>query len=113
MTKLNEKAQVLVTFIILLPLICLLVLFFIQKLMIISERNYLNSIAQDACNYYIKTSNISKTTSLLNKNDSKLTDIKIIEKENQILVEFKKEIQDLFNFFQDNNELHMEVTCNR
>lgn len=113
MIKLNEKAQVLVIFVILLPLICLLVFFFIQKLLIINEENHLNSIAYDACSYYIKTSNYQETVNLLMENDTKLTDIKIMEKDNQISVTFQKEIDDLFHFFQDNNKLHIEVTCNR
>ena len=113
MIKLNEKAQVLVIFVILLPLICLLVFFFIQKLLIINEENHLNSIAYDACSYYIKTRNYQDTVNLLIENEANLTDIKIKEKDSKISVTFQKEIDDLFHFFQDNNKLHIEVTCNR
>ena len=82
MTKLNNKGQTLVIFIILLPLICFITFFFIQKLILIYDEAHLKNIANDSCN-------------------------------DKVTIEFKKEINDLFNFFNENNNMYIKVTCNR
>ena len=110
--NLNNRGQTLVIFIILLPLVCFIMFFFIQKLMLINEKTYLKSIANDSCNYYLKNNNIDKTIELLKKNDSNLKNIVVNDELDTVMIEFDKEINDLFDFFED-NKIHIKVTCNR
>lgn len=110
---LNEKGQILVIFIILLPLIILITFIFFQKLLLINEENHLKSIANDACSYYIKSNNKDKVIKLLKENESTIQNIIITTNKDEVIVEFDKEIKDLFNFFNDNNKMHIKTTCNR
>ena len=113
MTKLNNKGQTLVIFIILLPLICFITFFFIQKLILIYDEAHLKNMANDSCNYYLKKGNKEKTVELIKKNDNKIQDIIINDNNDKVTIEFKKEINDLFNFFNENNNMYIKVTCNR
>ena len=110
---LNDKGQTLVIFIILLPIVCLITFFFIQKLIFINEEVHLKNLGKDSCRYYLESGNKNKMITLLKKNDSKIDNIKINSDDGVVTLEFDKEIDDLFNFFNDNNYMHIKVTCNR
>lgn len=107
MNKLNNKAQTLVAFILLLPLICLIVVIFLEKLYLYSEKENLKSTANLICTKAIKEYNPEKLEELALKNDKKITDFKINKLDTEITVELTKEMKIITNSY----TINQTITC--
>lgn len=93
--KINTHGQVLVPFILILPVILLILAVVVEQGMLLSEKNNLNNLAFDLCGYSDKDNQTLEE--LLLKNDTNLVNIKIIREENNIIeVTFQKEKEAIF-----------------
>lgn len=86
MKKINDKGQVLVVFVIILPLLILLTVFFIKKGYIEYEKNKINNILNIACKS-------SDSEEIIKENDNKLI-YKINVENNKKTLIVKKKILD-------------------
>lgn len=103
----NNKGQVLVIFVIILPIFLIILSLVIDLgLMSIEKRNISNN-TKDAVEYYLQSNEEEKTKKLLNKN---IDDIEINIKDNDYYVEItvKKEYKGLYSIIKNENVI--EVT---
>ena len=68
----NNKGQVLILFVILLPILLIITSFFILKIYFKIEKDDQIRILDDLCNYYIKNKDIDKTMDYANRIDNNL-----------------------------------------
>ena len=97
----NNKGQVLVVFVILLPILLLIFTFVVDiGLLSIEKRKIINN-TYDAVDYYLESLDKEKTINLLNSN---LEDIKIDIKDEDIyvIISVEKEYKGIFNIIYDN-----------
>lgn len=92
----NNKGQVLVIFVVLLPFVLILFGYIIDKCYLLYEENSQKNIGNMVCKYAIKEGNDSKVRQLALENDNKYNDIKIKRKDKEITITLKKEITSLF-----------------
>lgn len=102
----NNKGQVLVMFVLLLPILFLVIYFFISEVYLGNEKKELDRINNKLCNYYKKTGNIEKVLSYGEKIDNKII-ITINENENNIEIKLLKE-KELFN---KKNKIKSKLIC--
>lgn len=107
MSKLNNKAQTLVAFIILLPIICLVIILFLEKLYLYSEKENLKSIANLICIKSENEENFDTLKKLALANDSKITNFKIEVQNANTIIELSKTVK----VFTDSYNINEKVTC--
>ncbi len=107
MSKLNNKAQTLVAFIILLPIICLVIILFLEKLYLYSEKENLKSIANLICIKSENGENFDTLKKLALANDSKITNFKIEVQNANTIIELSKTVK----VFTDSYNINEKVTC--
>lgn len=107
MSKLNNKAQTLVAFIILLPIICLVIILFLEKLYLYSEKENLKSIANLICIKSENEENFDTLKKLALANDSKITNFKIEIQNANTIIELSKTVK----VFTDSYNINEKVTC--
>lgn len=93
----NNKGQVLVMFLLLLPVLLLLFAYVIDKCYLLYQENSQKNIGDIVCNYALdsnKTENDIKNLAL--ENDPNLKTIKITRKNNQVEIILEKEIDSQF-----------------
>lgn len=107
MSKLNNKAQTLVAFIILLPIICLVIILFLEKLYLYSEKENLKSIANLICIKSKNEENFDTLKKLALANDSKITNFKIEVQNANTIIELSKTAK----VFTDSYSINEKVIC--
>ena len=103
----NKKGQVLVLFIIVLPLIILLISMLIGKVYLYSEKKYQQDLANEACRYYKKGKSIDTIKEIILENDSNQA-IKITNRNDTIKIILVKNIDNLLN---KKNKVKTELIC--
>lgn len=78
----NNRAQVLVSFVLVLPIIILIVCFLINRIYLYGEKHNQEDIIKILCDYSMKEQNIDKIIELGKQNDPK-QDIKVIKNNNK------------------------------
>jgi len=112
----NNKGQVLVSFIILLPLILLLFTIVIDLgFMYIEKRNISNN-TRDAVEYYLKNKDnpnvVENTKKLLNKNISDI-EININSDNDYVEITISKNHKGIFNILKSNSEISITYKGNK
>ena len=102
----NSKGQVLVMFILLLPVLFLVIYFFVSDVYLNNEKKELNRIANKLCNYYKKNNDIDKVLDYGSKMDKDAI-ITINKKDNSIELKLSKE-KELFN---KKSKIKTEILC--
>ena len=92
----NKKGQVLVLFLMMLPVIIVVFGYLVDKCYLFYENNKLNNIGSTVCSYATLESGINKVKQLALENDKNLTKININKKNNKIEIVLEKEIDSLF-----------------
>lgn len=98
----NNKGQVLVTFIILLPIFLILFTFIIDIGLLSIEKRKISNNTFDATEYYLSTNDKEKTIELLNSNLEDV-DIEIIDNKESVIINVKKEYKGIYKIIYDNN----------
>lgn len=95
MNRLDNKGQVLVMFICLLPIVLLIIGAVVDISSMVIEKNKLSNINEIVSNYYMEHKNDDditlKITSLVKKNDDDIVNIKVDRKNNTIYLDKKIE----------------------
>ena len=92
----NNKGQVLVTFLILLPIVLVLFAYIVDKCYLLYQENSQKNIGNIVCDYALDTKNADNNIKQLAlENDSKLENIKIIRNDTQAVITLEKEIDSL------------------
>ena len=102
----NNKGQVLVMFVLLLPVLFLVIYFFVSEVYLNNEKKELNRIANRLCKYYKKNYDIDKVLDYGNKMDKDLV-ISISKKEDTITIKLEKD-KELFN---KKSKIKKELLC--
>jgi len=97
----NNKGQVLIIFVIMLPIFLLLVTFIIDLGMLSIEKRKISNNAYDAVNYYLENFNKEKTIKLLEDNLQNI-DIEIFDNAEYVEITVKKKYKVIFNIIYDN-----------
>jgi len=104
---LNNKGQVLVLFVLILPIFLLLAYFVYNELTLYGEKKNQEDLTSSLCKYYKKGTSIKELEELALKNDKDIS-IKIENEENNIKKTLVKEIDDLLN---KKNKIKTEIKC--
>lgn len=111
----NNKGQTLVIFVILLPILCILAGYTIEKCDLLYQKKILNEITETVCKYALdKNHNEEQIKQLALENDKKIQSIEITylkqSKEVQIIV--TKEKKSIFNIIgKDSYVIESTVKC--
>ena len=97
----NSKGQVLVIFVILLPIFLMILTFIIDLGMLSVEKRKIDNNTYDAAEYYLETNNKDKTIKLI-KNNIEEAEIDIQDSENSIEISVSKEYKGIYNIIYDN-----------
>ena len=93
----NNKGQVLVMFLILLPFVLVLFFYVIDKCYLLYQQNSQKNIGEIVCSYALDNSkNNDNVKQLALENDSKLEKIKISRSDDQVIITLGKEINSIF-----------------
>ena len=93
----NNKGQALITFVILLPVVLILFFYLIDKCYLLYSENSQKNIGNIVCNYALDINNVDDNIKQLAlENDSKLENIKIIRRNNQVTIILEKNINSMF-----------------
>lgn len=97
----NNKGQVLVVFVILLPILLLIFTFVVDIGLLSIEKRKISNNTYDAVEYYLENLDKEKTMNLLNSN---LEDIKIdiIDEDIYVIISVEKKYKGIFNIIYDN-----------
>ena len=97
----NNKGQVLVVFVILLPILLLILTFVVDIGLLSIEKRKISNNTYDAVEYYLENLDKEKTINLLNSN---LEDIKIdiIDEDIYVIIYVEKNYKGIFNIIYDN-----------
>lgn len=97
----NNKGQVLVVFVILLPILLLIFTFVVDVGLLSIEKRKISNNTYDAVEYYLENLDKEKTINLLNSN---LEDIKIdiIDEDIYVIIYVEKNYKGIFNIIYDN-----------
>ena len=97
----NSKGQVLVIFVILLPIFLMIFTFAIDLGMLSIEKRKIDNNTYDALEYYLESNNKDKTIKLIENN---IEDIKvnIEDSENSVEISISKEYKGIYNIIYDN-----------
>lgn len=103
----NKKGQVLVLFVIMLPLIVFIISMIIGKVYLYGEKKSQQDLANSACTYYKKGKDISEIKDIILENDKDQV-IKITDNNNKIKIILVKYIDNLLN---KKNKVKTELIC--
>lgn len=97
----NNKGQVLVVFVILLPILIIIFTFVVDIGLLSIEKRKISNNTYDAVEYYLENLDKEKTINLLNSN---LEDIKIdiIDEDIYVIISVEKNYKGIFNIIYDN-----------
>lgn len=111
----NNKGQVLISFILILPLIIFFGLFLFENYYINSEKLKIDSISRDICIYASKNNDEEKIKKLTHDNLEDINDVKINYNNESITIEINKNVKSIFGFFIGNKNYNYtsKVTCRR
>ena len=104
----NKKGQVLVLFVMILPIIFLLIYFVYLQLSLYGEKKNQQDLAYTLCNYYKDGKSISNLTEISKKNDKDST-LKIEQLKQGIEITLVKVVKDVMN---KENKVKTVITCN-
>ena len=93
---LNNQGQVLILFVILLPVLLFGIFGTIIHFSTIYEKRKLTNIAELACNYALKESSKEKVRSIVTKNDAEIEKVDIKRKNQSVNITLEKEMSILF-----------------
>lgn len=92
----NNKGQVLVMFLILIPFILILFAYVIDKCYLLYQENIQKNIGSIVCNYALDNKNEENNIKQLAlENDSKLEKIKITKKNDKVIITLEKNIDSI------------------
>jgi len=92
----NNKGQVLVMFLILIPFILILFAYVIDKCYLLYQENSQKNIGNIVCEYALNSENLeSDIKQLALENDSKLEKIKVTRNNNEITITLEKNIDSI------------------
>ena len=97
----NNKGQVLIIFVLLLPIFLLLITFVIDLGLLFIEKREISNNVYDAVEYYLDNSNKEKTIKLLENNLSDIN-VQIIDNIEYVEITVQKEYKGIFNIIYDN-----------
>ena len=100
----NNKGQVLVLFVIILPIFLIMISFVIDLGLLAIEKRKLDNSTYDAIEYYLEESDKAKTIKLLENN---LSDVKINinDYDEYVLIIVKKDYKSLYTIISNNKEI--------
>lgn len=112
----NNKGQVLVLFLLLVPLVLILFAYVVDKCYLLYQENSQNNIGDTVCSYAIdsnKTEDEIKQLTL--ENDSKIENIKVIRNNEHVEIILEKEIDSLFGKIlgMDTYKIKTKTLCTR
>ena len=97
----NNKGQVLVIFVILLPIFLMILTFVIDLGMLSIEKRKCDNNTYDAIEYYLDSNNKEKTIKLIENNIEDVS-VDIIDSENSVKISVSKEYKGIYNIIYDN-----------
>ena len=102
----NNKGQVLIIFVILLPIFLMILALVIDLGLLSIEKRKISNNTYDAVEYYLSNPNIEKTIKLL---ESNLEDIKvnIEDKKDYVEIIVKKEYKSLYTIISNDQEINI------
>lgn len=104
----NNKGQVLVTFVLLLPFIILIITYLTSQGLILYEKNNLDNFASTICNY--QNLDTKKLEKIILTNDENIKDIKIERENNQLkTIVLSKEYQTIFSKLINHNKYNIKI----
>lgn len=112
----NNKGQVLVMFLILLPVVLILFAYLVDKCYLLYQKNNLNNIGDIVCTYALDNNKTEDNIKqLILENDSSLENIKITRNDNYVLIVLEKNIDSMFGNLLgiDKYTVKTKTKCNR
>lgn len=103
----NKKGQVLVLFVIVLPLIIFIISMVIAKVYLYGEKKSQQDLANSACSYYKKGKSVDEIKEIILENDKEQT-IKITDNNNTVKIILVKYIDNLLS---KKNKVKTELIC--
>ena len=103
----NKKGEVLVLFIIILPLVIFIFGMVIGKVYLYGEKKRQEDLAKSACNYYKDGKSIIKIKDIILENDNDQM-VKITDKNNKVKIVLVKQINSLLN---KKSKVKTEIIC--
>lgn len=100
----NNKGQVLVIFVILLPILLMILSLVIDLGLLSIEKRKIENNLYDAVEYYLESNNKEKTISLLNNNLNDI-DIKINDNNDYVEIIVTKNYKGLYTIISNNQEI--------
>jgi len=97
----NSRGQVLVIFVILLPIFLMIFTFIIDLGMLSIEKRKVDNNTYDALEYYLDNNNKDKTIKLI-KNNIEDVSVDIKDNENSVEISVSKEYKGIYNIIYDN-----------
>lgn len=97
----NNKGQVLVIFVILLPIFLMILTLIIDLGMLSIEKRKVDNNTYDAIEYYLESNNKDKIIKLIEKNIDDV-DVDIKDSENSVEISVSKEYKGIYNIIYDN-----------
>ena len=110
----NNKGQTLVVFIMLLPFMCLLIGFIIDKCYLLYREKELKDIASIVCEYALDESKMdNEIKQLALENDKNIKNIQIIRKDNNTNITLSKNQKSMFSKLigKDFYKIKVEISC--
>lgn len=110
----NNKGQVLVTFIILLPMVCILFGYVLDKCYLLYQQKELKDIADVVCKYALKEEKSeTEMKQLALENDKEIEKIAITRKDNSVQLVLEKKEKSLFSRLvgKDSYQIKVKITC--
>lgn len=103
----NNKGQALILFVMILPVGLLLIYFVYTRIVLYSEKQQQENLANTICRYYKKGKKIDELENIVVENDKDQA-FKLIEEDNKIKISLEKEINDLLN---KKRKIKTELVC--
>ena len=110
----NNKGQVLVTFIILLPLVCILFGYVLDQCYLLYQQKELKDIADVVCKYALnEKKSAAEIKQLALENDKEIEKIAMTRKDNYVQLILEKKEKSLFSRLvgKDSYQIKVEMTC--
>ena len=113
--KINNKGQVLVTFLLLLPLLLLFLGVMVENCYLFSEKQQVKGTLDIICDYALTEKDTEKIEKLAYQNDSDLKKVTVKFENNAVTVESDKDIKSIFGNIigYSSYSYHTKVTCTK
>lgn len=93
----NNKGQVLVMFLVLLPVVLILFAYLIDKCYLLYQENSQTNIVDIACSYALDNNKTDDNIKqLILENDSEIKNIRITRNNNQVIIKLEKNVNSMF-----------------